>query len=47
MAGFGWRFSGNGNALIGYRAIGTDYADGDFEYDVTAHGPVIGVEFSF
>jgi hypothetical protein len=33
--------------LIGYRALGTDYEDGAFEYDVTAHGPVLGVEFTF
>jgi hypothetical protein len=47
FGGFGWRFSDSGNALLGYRAIGTDYEDGDFAYDVTAHGPVLGVEFTF
>ena len=47
FGGLGWRFSDSGNALIGYRALGTDYEDGAFEYDVTAHGPVLGVEFTF
>jgi len=47
FGGFGWRFSRNGNALIGYRAIDTDYDHGSFKYDVTAHGPVLGAEFSF
>ncbi|HEY8960662.1 MAG TPA: hypothetical protein VIM57_00550 [Luteolibacter sp.] len=47
FAGFGWRFRSNGNALLGYRAIDTDYDHGSFQYDVTAHGPVLGVEFTF
>jgi hypothetical protein len=47
FGGLGWRFSDSGNALIGYRALGTDYEDGAFEYDVTAPGPVLGVEFTF
>lgn len=47
IAGFGWRFSATGDVLLGYRAIGTDYQDGNFSYDVTAHGPVLGLEFKF
>jgi hypothetical protein len=47
MAGFGWRFSDSGSALLGYRVIDTDYDHGDFEYDVSAHGPALGVEFTF
>ena len=47
MAGLGWRFSDCGSALIGYRVIDTDYDHGNFQYDVTADGPVLGVEFTF
>lgn len=47
MAGFGWQFNQSGAVLLGYRAISTDYDNGSFSYDVTAHGPVLGVEFKF
>lgn len=47
LAGFGWRFSESGALLLGYRAIGTDYQSGDFSYDLTTHGPVLGAEFKF
>jgi len=47
MAGFGYRIPWSGSLLLGYRAIGTDYTDGGFTYDVTAHGPIIGAEFQF
>jgi opacity protein-like surface antigen len=47
MAGFGYHFNDNCSALLTYRAIGTDYTNGGFTYDVTAHGPVIGLEYRF
>jgi opacity protein-like surface antigen len=47
MAGIGWRASENGSLLAGYRAIGTDYTDGGFTYDVVAHGPILGFEYKF
>jgi len=47
MVGFGWKFTENCNALLGYRAIDTDYSHKGFGYDICAHGPVIGVEISF
>jgi opacity protein-like surface antigen len=47
MAGVGYRFSQQTSALLGYRAIGTDYTDGGFTYDITASGPAIGLEFKF
>ena len=47
MAGFGYRFNEHCSALLTYRAIGTDYSDGGFTYDVTSHGPLIGLEFRF
>ena len=47
MAGFGYSFHEHGSLLLAYRAIGTDYTNGGFTYDVTTHGPVIGYEFKF
>ncbi|MDF1714880.1 MAG: hypothetical protein P1U90_21785 [Akkermansiaceae bacterium] len=47
MGGFGYRFTESCSGLLGYRAIGTDYTDGGFAYDVTTHGPVIGLGFRF
>lgn len=47
MAGFGWRFNESGGLFLGYRAIGTDFSDGGFTYDVVAHGPLLGMEFTF
>jgi hypothetical protein len=31
----------------GYRALSWDYDDNDFEWDVTMHGPVLGMSFRF
>lgn len=47
MAGFGYRFNDQCSALLTYRAISTDYSSGDFEFDVIAHGPLLGLEFKF
>jgi hypothetical protein len=43
----GYRVSDNCNVGIGYRGLGTDYENGGFTYDVTAHGPVFGAEWRF
>jgi hypothetical protein len=42
---FGYKLSDTCNIGIGYRGLGTDYKNGGFTYDVTAHGPVLGVEW--
>jgi hypothetical protein len=47
MAALGWHFSEHGNILLGYRAIDTDYVQGDFAWDVNSHGPILGLEFIF
>ena len=47
LAGFGYRFNSQCAAVLGYRAIGTDYTDGGFTYDVVASGPVIGLQYTF
>jgi hypothetical protein len=41
------RLSDTCNLGIGYRAIGVDYQDGGFTYDITSHGPILGVEWTF
>ncbi|MEI6674208.1 MAG: hypothetical protein WCO57_03415 [Verrucomicrobiota bacterium] len=47
MAGIGYSFHEYGNLLLGYRALGTDYTNGGFTYDLIAHGPIIGYEIRF
>jgi len=47
MAGLGYSFHEHGNLLLGYRALGTNYTNGGFTYDLIAHGPVLGYEFRF
>jgi hypothetical protein len=32
---------------LGYRALHQKYEDGDFEWDVTQHGPVLGLSYTF
>jgi hypothetical protein len=51
----GYRFglfgTDNANLLAGYRALHQKYTDGDgrseFEWDVTIHGPVVGLSITF
>jgi hypothetical protein len=51
----GYRFSmfseGDANFLIGYRALHQKYQDGSgnrrFDWDVTMHGPITGLKFTF
>lgn len=50
VAVIGWRFDlfGVPSTLFGgYRALGQDYEDGRFEWDVIAHGPMLGLELRF
>lgn len=47
MAALGWKFSESGSAMIGYRSIDTDYKQGAFAYDINAHGPILGLEWTF
>ena len=34
-------------AFGGFRALGQDYTDGGFQWDVITYGPIIGAQFSF
>lgn len=42
MGGVGYEFSRHFSAFGGYRALGVDYQDGGFEFDVTIQGPILG-----
>lgn len=41
LAGVGYEFNDRISLLAGYRALGVDYRDDDFVFDVVQHGPVI------
>lgn len=47
FAGFGYHFTGNVSAAIGYRGLGVDYSKDSFSVDTVSHGPVIGLEVVF
>jgi hypothetical protein len=47
LAAFGYQFNSSCSALIGYRALGTDYKNDGFTYDVVASGPIIGLQYNF
>ena len=48
---FDWRFKPQWDLLMGYRALYQDYdkgsGDSKFAYDVTTHGPIVGVKYQF
>lgn len=39
----GWEFAEHWWLSLGYRSLSQDYSSGDFEYDVTTAGPMIGI----
>lgn len=43
----GYRVTESCSVGLGYRSMGTDYQSGGFTWDITAHGPVLGVELKF
>jgi hypothetical protein len=47
FAGVGAQINRWGALIAGYRAIGYEYNQAGFSYDVTTYGPVAGFEFSF
>jgi len=46
-ASFGYRFNDSISALAGYRAMGVDYSNDGFVFDVIQHGPVLGMVIRF
>ncbi len=46
--GYRWHFDNWSMALFaGYRALYADYENGGFTWDMTTHGPLLGVQFAF
>ncbi|MGD8261465.1 MAG: hypothetical protein PVF14_20425 [Desulfobacterales bacterium] len=53
MIGYRFNLFGDKNArvLAGYRAVSQDYTDGSgrdkFQWDITMHGPILGLDTGF
>jgi opacity protein-like surface antigen len=47
FGGVAYEISDRWSAKIGYRALGVDYTDGGFKYDVIMHGPLLGLGYKF
>jgi opacity protein-like surface antigen len=47
VAGFGYHLTDHSSILLGYRAIGTDYTNAGYTYDVVTSGIVLGGQYSF
>lgn len=47
FGGIGYEFNDRISGVLGYRAVGVDYRDGPFVFDVVIQGPVLGAVFRF
>jgi hypothetical protein len=47
MAGIGYNINQNFSATLGYRALGVDYSDDGFLFDVVQQGPIAGLTIRF
>ena len=47
LAGIGYQWNDRISTTLGYRALGVDYENDGFVYDVVQHGPVLGMVFRF
>jgi hypothetical protein len=47
MAALGYEFTDRISMVGGYRALGVDYSDDGFLFDVVQHGPILGAVFRF
>jgi hypothetical protein len=45
--GLGYRFNDRVSALMGYRALGVDYSNNGFVFDVVQQGPIFGLSMHF
>lgn len=45
--GVGYSFNDRFSAVLGYRALGVDYSDDGFVYDVVEQGPILGAVIHF
>lgn len=46
-AGVGYEFNDRISAVTGYRALGVDYSDNGFVFDVVQQGPILGLVLRF
>jgi hypothetical protein len=46
-AGVGYEFNDRISAVAGYRALGVDYSDNGFVFDVVQQGPILGLVLRF
>lgn len=46
-AALGYRFNDKISAAVGYRALGVDYSNDGFEFDVVEKGPILGLTVKF
>ncbi len=47
LAGVGYRINDTFSATLGYRALGVDYSDDGFLFDVVQQGPIAGLTIRF
>lgn len=47
LATIGYKFTQTWSGFVGYRALGVDYRNDGFIYDVVQHGPLIGITARF
>jgi len=43
FAGVGYQFNPRFGVVAGYRALGVDYSNKGYVYDVVQHGPLVGL----
>jgi hypothetical protein len=47
FAGLGYEFNDRFSMVGGYRALGVDYTNDEFVFDVVQHGPIFGGVYRF
>ena len=47
LAGLGYQYNEHVSFALGYRALGVDYDNDGFVYDVVQHGPILGTVIKF
>lgn len=47
FGGVGYKFTPTTSGVVGWRYLSVDRSDGDFVYDISQSGPILGLRFSF
>jgi hypothetical protein len=47
LGGVGYEWNEKWSVVLGYRALGVDYDNGGFVYDIVQHGPILGAVMRF